>query len=204
MNQMITDKKGVSAKQLQRQIGGSYETSWRMSKLIRQAMGNEEEKKLFEAIVEIDETYIGGKSRKNDDPDKKRKRGRGTLKTPVIGVKERSSGKVRAVVAKRDGQNKTLTGKQLLEFIRTACKPTTTIISDEFTGYRVLNHHKTEFFHLTINRSLRQYSDHRGTHTNGIESVWALIKRGLYGMYHHVSVKYLQSHINEFCFRLNN
>jgi hypothetical protein len=76
-----------------------------MLRLIRQAMGNEEEKELFEAIVEIDETYIGGKSRKVDDPGKKRKRGRGTSKTPVIGVKERSSGKVRAVVAKRDGQN---------------------------------------------------------------------------------------------------
>jgi transposase-like protein len=202
INQMVEDKKGISALQLSRQIGGSYRTSWRMLKLIRRAMGNEEEKELFEAIVEIDETYIGGKPPK--DKDKRRKRGRGTNKTPIIGVKEWSSGKVRAIVAKRDGKNRTLTGKQLLEFIRTACKPTTTIISDEFSGYRVLNHHKTEFFHLTINHSLRQYSDHEGTHTNGIESVWELIKRGLYGVYHHVDVKYLQDYINEFSFRLNN
>jgi hypothetical protein len=154
----MEDKKGTFGKQLQRQIGGSYETSWRMLKLIRQVMGNEEEKGLFEAIVEIDATYIGGKPRKGDTPDKKRKRGRWTLKTPVIGVRELSSGKVRAVVAKRDGKNRTLTGKQLLEFIRTACKPTTTIISDEFSGYRVLNHHKTEFLHLTIDHPLGQYS----------------------------------------------
>jgi hypothetical protein len=151
---MVEDKKGISGKQLQRQIGGAHETSWWMLKLIRQAMSNEEEKELFEAIVKIDETYIGGNPRKGDDPDKKRKRGKGTLKTPVIGVRERSSGKVRAIAAKRDEQNKTLTGEQLLEFIGTACKPTTTIISDEFSEYNILNYRKTEFFHLTINHSL--------------------------------------------------
>ncbi|MDR3102323.1 MAG: IS1595 family transposase, partial [Methanocalculaceae archaeon] len=123
------------------------------------------------------------------------RRGKRHIKTPVVGIKERSSSHVKIVVAKRDG-------RQLLEFIRTACKSTTTVITDKFSGYNVLNNQKTKFFLLTINHSLGQYSDHKGTHTNGIESVWALIKRGLYGMYHHVSVKYLQNYINEFCFRL--
>jgi hypothetical protein len=96
-------------------------------------------------------------------------------------------------VVKQDGRNKTLTGKQLLDFVRIACKSTVAIISDEFSGYNVLNYRKTEFFHLTIDHSFGQYSDHKGTYING--------------MCHHVSVKCPQYYINdiiEFCFRLNN
>ncbi|MDR3101838.1 MAG: transposase [Methanocalculaceae archaeon] len=68
-----------------------------------------------------------------------------TAKTPVVGFKERSSGKVRAVVAKKDGQNKTMTGRQLIGISQQACKAKTTVISDEFTGYRILDNHKSEF-----------------------------------------------------------
>jgi hypothetical protein len=91
-----------------------------------------------------------------------------------------------------------------LEFIRIACKPTTTIISDELPGCCVLNHHKTEFLHLTIDHPLGQYSDHKGTHTNEIKSTLALIKSRLHEIYHHVSVKYPKNYIDEFCFKLNN
>jgi hypothetical protein len=100
--------------------------------------------------------------------------------------------------------NKTLTGRQFLEFARTACRPTTTIISDELPEYRVRNHHETEFLHLTIDHPLGRHSDHKGAHTNEIKSTWALIKSGLYEIYHHVSVKYSQNYVDEFCFKLNN
>jgi hypothetical protein len=144
MNQMVSDKKGISTMQLQWQIGGQYRTSWRMLKQIRTAMGNEAFQEMFEAIVEIDETYIGGKPRKEkrngedeDNEKKSPKRGRGTNKTPVVGVKERSSGKVHAVVALPDENNHKRTGKQLLGIVQSVCKPHTTIVSDEFSGYNI-------------------------------------------------------------------
>lgn len=116
MNLVIISRKGISALQLQRELGiKSYPSAWRMLHQIRKAMQNEEHKETFEAIVEIDETYVGGNPRKknnhkdideNGGPDStstnepsKLKRGRGTSKTPVIGVKERNTGKVHAVVA---------------------------------------------------------------------------------------------------------
>jgi transposase-like protein len=87
---MQSAKKGISALQLQRDLNiGSYKTAWRMLRLIRETMGNVKHGKTFQAIVEIDETYIGGKPRKSnrkDDRDKHNNRGRGTKKSPIIGI----------------------------------------------------------------------------------------------------------------------
>ena len=120
INLVIVAKKGISACQLQRELGmKSYKGAWRMLQLIRQAMAKEEYNEVFEAVVEIDETYVGGKPRKSnvhterETNEKHNKRGRGTSKTPVIGVKERSTGKVHAVVANYNDEGKQLTGKQL-------------------------------------------------------------------------------------------
>ena len=75
MHFMLNGKKGISGKQLERELGVTYQTAWRMLKLIREAMGNEENKEPFEATVEVDETYIGGKPRKvSDEEEEKRKR----------------------------------------------------------------------------------------------------------------------------------
>ena len=85
----LNGKKGISGYQLQREIEVTYKTAWRMLKLIREAMGNVKHGKVFEAMVEIDETYIGGKPRKKnrkDDNDKPNERGRGTKKNPVVGI----------------------------------------------------------------------------------------------------------------------
>jgi hypothetical protein len=94
---IINDKKGISGCQLQRELGGTYKTAWRMLKQIRMAMGNKDMQQTFEVFVEIDETYVGGKPRKENvklDKDgniipsekPKNKRGRGTNKTPVVGI----------------------------------------------------------------------------------------------------------------------
>jgi len=106
MHLFINGKKGISGLQLQREIGGSYKTSWRILKQIRTAMKNKDIHKLFkDTIAEIDETYVGGKPRKgnkrNKDKEKvsKAKRGRGTNKTPVVGVLDRNNKEVSAVVA---------------------------------------------------------------------------------------------------------
>ena len=201
----LNDKKGISAKQLQREIGVTYKTAWRMLHKIRKAMSNTDMSKAFEAIVEIDETYIGGKPRKRNSESVSSKRGRGTNKTPVVGVKERSSNKVYAQVALPNKKGQKLTGKQLFKILDKVCKDNTTVMTDDFSGYNFLNRENAnKYVRLTVNHSSGQFYAGNGIHTNGIESFWSVLKRGIYGTYHHVSVKYLQNYVNEFCFRQNH
>jgi len=200
----LNSKKGISGYQLQREIKVTYKTAWRMLKQIRGAMGNMETKQQFEAIVEIDETYIGGKPRKTNKKDKDKddhnKRGRGTKKVPVIGVVDRSSKKVHAKVAKVNAQGKKLSGNQLLAVLDEICKNDATVISDEFKGYNKLK--STQYIHLKVDHT-KEYVNGM-VHTNNIESFWATLKRGIYGIYHHVSTQHLQKYVDEFCFRYNN
>ncbi len=200
---MCSAKKGISALQLQRDLNiGSYKTAWRMLKQVRKAMSNIEHGQTFEAIVEIDETYIGGKPRKKNrkDDNKPNKRGRGTKKNPVVGIVDREQGKVYAKVALPDKEGKKLSGNQLLGILNEICKSNATVITDEFTGYSILR--KTKYVHLVIDHTKGFVDDF--IHTNNVESFWATLKRGVYGIYHHVSIKYLQTYVNEFCFRFNN
>jgi transposase-like protein len=212
INAMLVGKKGISALQLKREIDVTYKTAWRMLKLIRSAMGNTDMSKAFEAIVKIDETYVGGKPRKdnhNDDdnnlPKPPLKRGRGTSKTPIVGIKERNSKRVYATVALPNADGQQLTGKQLFKILDTVCKDETIVMTDDFSSYNILDRkHDNNFLRLTVNHSVGQFATRNGIHTNGIESFWALLKRGIHGIYHHISTKYLQNYINEFCFRMNN
>lgn len=203
----LNSKKGISGLQLQREIGVTYKTAWRMLKQIRSAMGNTDMSKAFEAMVEIDETYIGGKPRKMNGETEPSKRGRGTKKTPVVGVKERSSSHVFAKVALLNEEGKKLTGKQLFNILDSVCKKDATVLTDDFRGYNFMNHkntNKNNYYRISVNHLESIYSLGKGLHTNGIESFWALLKRGILGIYHHVSVDYLQEYVNEFCFRQNN
>ena len=204
----LNSKKGISGLQLQREIGVTYKTAWRMLKQIRSAMGNTDMTKAFEAMVEIDEAYIGGKPRKeNNQIHGTAKRGKGTKKTPVIGVKERSTNRVYAKVVFPDKNGKKLTGKQLFNVLDTVCKDKTTVFTDDYCGYGFLDdetRNPRKYVHIVVNHSVGQYSAAPGINTNGIESFWAILKRGILGIYHHVSVKYLQNYVNEFCFRQNN
>jgi transposase-like protein len=212
----LNDKKGISGCQLQRELGVTYKTAWRMLRQIRTAMGNGNMAKTFDVLVEIDETYIGGKPRRENttldtignpvSPEKEpRKRGRGTDKTPVVGIKERSSGKVHAKVMLPNEKGQKLTGKQLLAVLDEACKDGTTVVSDDFSGYNILDkNHANNFIHLSVNHSIGQFSAGGGVHTNGIENFWSVLKRGWIGTYHHWSVKYMQKYVDEFCFRYGN
>lgn len=209
MNLVLVSRKGISALQLKRELGmGSYQSAWRMLQQIRKAMEKEEYKETFEAVVEIDETYVGGKPRKNNDhsdnEDNKPKRGRGTSKTPVIGVKERNTGKVHAVVANYNDEGKQLSGKQLFAVLKKVCKGNNTVMTDQFSGYNILDkENECNFVRLKIDHTVT-YSLGDGIHTNGIESFWAILKRGVYGVFHNVSVKYMQKYVTEFCYRLNH
>ncbi|MDR1278052.1 MAG: IS1595 family transposase [Treponema sp.] len=189
----LNGKKGISGCQLQRELGVTYKTAWRMLQQIRRAMGNENMAKAFNVFVEIDETYVGGKPRKENVkldkngtvvPSEKEpsKRGRGTDKTPVIGVKERNSGKVYAKVALPNEKGQKLTGKQLLSVLDTVCADNTTVASDNFSGYNILDKkHDNNFIHLSVNHSAGQFSNGKGVHTNGIENFWGILKRGWVG-----------------------
>jgi len=206
----LNGKKGISGLQLQREIGVTYKTAWRMLQQIRIAMGNAEQKEFFDTIVEIDETYVGGKPRKrnkkndddNDNTPDPPKRGRGTKKTPVVGVIDRENKQVYAKIAMPNKDGKKLTAKQLIDILKTVSKQenNNTIITDEFRGYDPLT--KNNFVHLRVDHS--QAFTEGDIHTNNIESFWATLKRGIYGIYHHISVKYMQRYVDEFCFRYNN
>jgi hypothetical protein len=212
----IYGKKGISGCQLQREIGVTYKTAWRMLQQIRIAMSNINQQEFFDTIVEIDETYIGGKPRKENDHGKKddddwkdhhhgkRRDGnkKHTDKTPVVGVVDRNNKKIYAKVAFPDKDGRKLTANQLMGILKDVCKPdgNNTVMTDEYVGYNRLE--SNNYVHMKINHKML-YAD-GDIHTNNIESFWSTLKRGVYGIYHHISVKYMQRYVNEFCFRYNN
>jgi transposase-like protein len=198
----LNAKKGVSGYQLQREIGVMYKTAWRMLRQIRLAMSNTEMPEFTKTIIEIDETYVGGKPKRGNRPadGSVRKRGRGTKKTPVVGVIDRQSKKVYARVALPNKEGKSLTGKQLLSILSDVARGPNTVMTDEFRSYGILK--TTDHIHFKIDHS-KMYADGI-VHTNNIENFWSNFKRGVLGIYHHVSKKYLQAYIDEFSFRYNN
>lgn len=186
---VLNAKKGISARQLARDLEVNKDTAWSMAMRIRNALVEQGE--LLQGIVEMDETYIGGKPRRGSGKDNKR--GRGTSKAPVVGVVERG-GKVRARPV-RDVKAKTLAS-----FVREHVDvKSATVITDEFKGYVRF---AAFVQHETVNHK-KWYVE--GTlHTNSVESFWSLLKRGIIGQYHKVSVKYLPKYIDQFCYRFNN
>lgn len=182
-------KKGISSMQLSRDIGVSKNTAWSMQMRIRRAM--KQGANLLTGVIEMDETYVGGKGHKG----KPGIRGRGTSKTPVIGMVERG-GDVKAIAHPA----RSLAYKDLMEFTeKNVDLPNSMILTDEYSGY---SRYSSKVRHKTINHS-QNYVDCL-VHTNTIEGFWGLVKRGIKGQYHRVSEKYLQCYIDEFCFKYNN
>jgi len=190
---VLNAKKGIAARQLARDLEVNKNTAWRMGMKIRQAMVDTGQRNLLTGLVEMDETYIGGKPRKGSGQINKR--GRGTRKTPVVGIIERG-GNVTASVA-RNGK---LTTKNLADLVRRNVDTNNaTLITDEFTGYigmrRILPHEIVDHSNWYVDGF---------KHTNNMESFWALLKRGIVGQYHKVSLYYLPRYIDEFCYRHNH
>jgi transposase-like protein len=133
------------------------------------------------------------------------KRGRGTKKIPVVGIKERSTTHVYAKVMLPDSEGRKLTGKQPLTIIEKACKEGTVVATDGFGAYKILDKKRQsrKYSPVTVNHSKGQYYTGNGIHINGIENFWSILKRGIIGVYHHVSGKYLHRYVDEFCFRQN-
>ena len=212
----LNSRKGISGCQLERELGVTYKTAWRMLQQIMVAMENEKVKTLFKGIVKADETYDGGKPRKGNailDKDgnvvgrtkPNNKRGRGTNKTPIFGMKERETGKVRAKVMEPNEKGQKLTGKQLYKPIEENVEEGSTIMTDDLSSYNILDkkRQKGKYTHKTVNHSKGQYYAGNGIHTNGIENFWGVYKRGMIGIYHHASREYLQRYVDEFVLRQN-
>ena len=187
---MTTSKKGISALQIQRQMGfGSYETAHSMCHKIRTAMMQPQEK--LGGIVEVDETYVGGKD-KNRHWDKKK--GYHDQKTPIIGAAQRK-GNVVARVLQR------VTGAAAGEFIREVVSDKVSLLAtDDWRGYDGL---PDSLPHASVDHSKHQYVI-GAVHTNTIEGFWSIFKRGVVGTFHKVSAKYMPLYVAEFQFRYNN
>ena len=188
---ILNAKKGVASRQLARDIEVTKDTAWRMQMQIRKAMG--QYKELLQGIIEMDETYVGGKPRPGTGTHK---RGRGTKKTPVVGIVERD-GNVKAKVQDKSKMKFKNMKKIVNENVD---KNNSILMTDDYRGYSPMS---SIIEHKIINHSLKQYSD-GDIHTNTIESFWAILKRGIFGQYYHVSKKHMNKYINEFCFKYNN
>ena len=194
--QMLNSKKGVSAMQIQRQIGsGAYETAWYMCHRLRAAMKDPDFRQLM-GIVEVDETFLGGKD-KNRHWDKKSHvtGGIGSGKVGVIGAISRKGNVVCQIIENTDAAT-------LNRFVRKAVSDKVDLVAtDEHGGYGYLE--ALGYRHESVSHSAGEYV--RGeVHTNNLENFWSLLKRGVIGTYHHVSKKYLPLYLAEFQFRFNN
>jgi len=186
---LCESKKGMSANQIKRMMGISYKTAWYLCHRIRKAMA-EADGHLLTGKVEIDETYVGGK-----------RRGLGRAykgnKTAVIGIRERG-GHLHFIAARDLNQSK------LYEIIaRNVDKTVDVIMTDESALYnfKTTKYHKAK--HATVNHSAGEYVVGDVT-TNGIESAFSLLKRGIMGTWHRVSVKHLPAYLQEMTWRYNN
>ncbi len=199
---MLNAKKGLSAMQAARDLEMRRPTVWSMMHRIRGAM--QDDGKLLTGLVEMDEAYIGGKPRKRNrrDDDTPSPRGRGTSKTPVVGVVERG-GRVKTKMVAHDE----MTADDMEAFTReTVDLKSSLVTTDEYPGYGKLNNFVA---HRMINHSVAyvewdMFAGQFGaTHTNTIESFWAIVKRAIVGQFHHVSKKYLPLYLRELSYRYN-
>jgi len=192
---VCTARKGVSSLQLSKEIGVSQKAAWFMLQRIRKACQDDNQNdgnSFLRGVVEADETYIGGLET-NKHESKKLKAGRGTVgKTAVLGIRERG-GRVKAQLLSSTGQT------EIQAAVRSAVAPGAVLCTDEHAAYDKM----PEFGHRTVAHSAKQFVDGMA-HTNGIESVWAVLKRAFYGIYHSFSAKHMQLYLNEVCFRLKS
>jgi transposase-like protein len=202
---MASTRCGISAKQLEREVGVSYPTALRMFRQIRSLLDQGDV--LLSGTVEVDEAYIGGQAKWKHASKKQaaRKHGRdygprgGRDHTAVLGMAQRgangSKGKVAATIVASAGM------VDLLPQVQTKVLPESTVYTDEWHSYGPLG--GMGYTHERVSHRQNVYVS-GDVHTNTIEGFWATVKRGISGTYHAVSTRHLQSYLDEYVFRYNH
>lgn len=193
---MASTRCGISAKQLERELGVTYKTAWRMFNKIRSLLGDDDME--FAGTVEADEVYIGGKAkwRSRGLPEGNQKAYE--RKTPVLGLAQRvpgGPGQIKATIIEGTGVG------HLLPAVTKRVLPGSMVYTDEWPTYKGLP--KKGYGHKRVKHSEAIYVD-GDVHTNTIEGFFSLLQRGISGVYHGVSTKHLQSYLDEYAFRYNN
>lgn len=191
---MAQTRCGISAKQLERELGVTYKTAWRMFNKIRSMLQDDGDEPLS-GTVEMDETYVCGKRRgtRAGRPDKD------SHKTPVFGMVERKHGENKGrVVAKAMPD---VRRASVMPHVRKKVLPESMVYTDEYQIYNGLN--REGYKHDRVHHREEVYVA-GDVHTNTIEGFWSLVKRGIGGVYHSVSAKQLQSYLDEYAFRYNH
>lgn len=189
---MSATKCGISAKQLEREIGVTYKCAWRMFKQIRSLLDENDGPKLS-GKIEMDESAFGGLE-KNKHASKRQHQGTGmTGKTLAFGMVERKGRVVAKVVP-------STASASLMPHVIERTMPKSTVFTDEWAGYNPLE--RMGYEHKRVHHATKVYVS-GDAHVNTIEGFWNLAKNGIRGVYHHVGKDYLQSHLNEYAFRFN-
>ena len=187
---VMTSLKSVSSMKLHRDLGITQKSAWFLAQRLRAALS--EDAKLFSGPVEVDETYFGGKRKNMPKHKREELTGRGAVgKTAVVGAKDRETNQVAATVIQSTDAD-TLEG-----FVKDHADCGATVYTDDATAYETL-----PFEHDTVQHSLSEYVKGDG-HTNGIESLWSLLKRAHTSTFHKLSPKHLDRYVQEFAGRHN-
>ena len=189
---MVTSRKGISSLQLSKEIDVTQKTGWFLMQRIREACNENTE--LLSGVVEVDETYIGGlENNKHAHKRVKGTQGRSTkTKAVVVGLKQRDGKVIASSFNKVDSTS-------IQNYLDKNVSSDSILSTDEARFYKPIKGYKK----LMVNHSVGEFVNGMAS-TNGIESVWAVLKRGYYGTFHHFSKKHVDRYVNEFAFRLND